>query len=604
MTDVDAALERAAACERRVEFDAARTWFERILSAAPGHPEAHAGLARSALRRGDLTTARTQACAGLATSPSHGGLLLALGQALRAAFVLAAAVEALGAATQAAPSDPSAWMALGNACMDAEMAELSRGRARKQEDAAQVAARPLLERAMEAFGQAASMEPRAAAPVAHLAMAARYACAFERAGEAERRLVERYAVAPEAFAFSPMMAVALLAQPQAQRAALRGWSAATLPPAAPRAPARLARRGDRLRVGYLSTDFHDHATAHLAAGLFELHDRARIETFAYAADHDDGSPMRQRLTAAFEHWRDVRALPDDAAARRIAADSLDVLVDLKGHTHGTRIAILASRPAPVQLHYLGFPATLACGAIDGFVADAIVAPPGSEAQFAEPLLRLPRCYQVNDHRRPLPVAPDRRAVGLPDDALVLASFNQTYKLSKPFVTAWLDALQAHGDAVLWLAVPHELARRNLLALAQRAGVAARVVCAPIVPQAEHIARLRCADLALDVLPYGSHTTGSDALWAGVPLVTCLGATFAGRVGASLCDAVRLPELVADSFPAYVALLDALCGDRARIAHYRRHLDTQRARLPLFDTQGFTTAFERLLEAAANGPLRA
>ncbi len=302
------------------------------------------------------------------------------------------------------------------------------------------------------------------------------------------------------------------------------------------------------------------------AGLFEGHDRGRIETFAYAADRDDGSAMRQRLRAAFAHWRDVRDLDDAAAAGAIADDALDVLVDLKGHTHGSRLGILAHRPAPVQLHYLGFPGTLACAGIDGFIADAITVPEGSEAEFAEPVLRLPVCYQVNDAQRPLPPAPSRASAGLPDDALVLACFNQTYKLTEPFFATWLAALRAHPRAVLWLAVPHVAARRNLAAFGEAAGVAReRIVFAPLVPQAAHVARLRCADLALDVLPYGSHTTGSDALWAGVPLLTCRGRTFAGRVGASLCHAVGLDELVTDDLAAYARLLDALCSDPTRLA---------------------------------------
>jgi predicted O-linked N-acetylglucosamine transferase (SPINDLY family) len=355
-----------------------------------------------------------------------------------------------------------------------------------------------------------------------------------------------------------------------------------------------------LRVGYLSSDLHDHATAHLMAGLFERHDPARIESFAYASDRDDGSAMRQRLRRAFGHWTDIRALSDDEAARRIESDALDILVDLKGHTHGTRIAMLAQRPAPVQLHYLGFPGTIAYDAIDGFIADEIVAPPGCEAEFAEPLLRLPVCYQVNDSRRLLPAAALRGAVGLPDRALVLACFNQTYKLTQPFVSIWIDVLREHPDAVLWLWVPHALARHNLRAFAEAKGVAgARIVFALVARHAEHMARLRCADLALDVLPYGSHTSGSDALWAGVPLLTCRGSTFAGRVGASLCQAAGLPELVTETLADYARELRTLCGDRDRLAHYHQHLESERERLPLFDTETFTRAFERLLEDAAN-----
>ncbi|MEP6942701.1 MAG: UDP-N-acetylglucosamine-peptide N-acetylglucosaminyltransferase [Betaproteobacteria bacterium] len=399
-----------------------------------------------------------------------------------------------------------------------------------------------------------------------------------------------------------MIAVALLDDPATQREVIRAWSGATLPRT--QAPSRLSRRGNRLRVGYLSSDFHDHATAHLMAGLFEQHDRARVETFAYASDGDDGSAMRRRVQAAFDHWRDIRLLDDRRAAQVISADALDVLIDLKGHTDGNRLPVLARRPAPVQLHYLGFPGTLAFEAIDGFIADDIVAPPGSQAEFAETLLCLPLCYQVNDAQRALPRGAARSAVGLADDALVLACFSQTYKFSEPFMSVWLDALRERARAVLWLYVPHARARHHLRAFAERAGIdAGRVVFAPALSQVEHLSRLRCADLALDVLPYGAHTTGSDALWAGVPLLTCRGRTFAGRVGASLCHSSGLGELVTESLGDYSGMLRRLCSDRSLLAHHRDHLETGRANLPLFDTASFTCEFERLLERAAAGVRR-
>ena len=578
--------------------DAAAAEVATAVAAAPQSAPLRHLAATIALRRGDHAGADAHCRAGLAVAPAHAGLLATLGHALRAMGATDAAVEAFGAAAQAAPQDAGAWLAAGNACMEAELAHVDAARVHAAA-APPVEPADFLARAIDAFARAAAAQPAASSAHAHLAMAARYACDWDRAGGAERALVACCVAAPADLACSPMMAVALLADPAAQRAAIGGWARTALP--APAAVPIIGRRGDRLRVGYLSSDLHDHATAHLAAGLFEEHDRARVEAFAYAADRDDGSAMRRRLRAAFEHWRDVSAESDAEAAQRIAADALDVLVDLKGHTHGGRIGILARRPAPVQVHYLGFPGTLAYGAIDALVADHVVAPPGSDAEFAETVLRLPVCYQVNDSRRPLPAPAARSAFGLPERALVLVSFNQTYKLTEPVVSAWFGALREHPDAVLWLTVPHSLARRNLSARAARAGVAAgRIVFAPVVPQAEHLARLACADLALDVLPYGSHTTGSDALWAGVPLLTCRGTTFAGRVGASLLGAVELPELIAESLADYARMLGELCADRARLAHYRHHLESGRATLPLFDTVMFTRAFERMLEAAANG----
>ena len=596
--NVGARAQLAAALLAQGAADLAAAELAPALAAAPASIPLRHLAATVAMRQGDFTAAGEHCRAGLALAPGHAALLAMLGRALRSSGDLAAAATALGEAAGATPADAAAWLAYGNACMEAELAhvEVARGPA---SESPQEAPSDLLERAVDAFGRAVALQPDAAAPHAHLAMAARYACAWPRATAAEEALVARHAIDPAHFACSPMMAVALLSDAVAQRAGIAGWSRQTLP--APEAPARIARRGQRLRVGYLSADFHDHATAHLMAGLFDAHDPTRMETFAYASDRDDGSAMRTRLRQAFAHWRDIRMLADGQAAQLIAADALDVLVDLKGHTHGTRIALLARRPAPVQLHYLGFPGTIAYTAIDGFIADGIVAPAGCEPEFAETLLRLPVCYQVNDRRRLLPAAVPRGAVGLPERALVLACFNQTYKLTEPFMAIWLDVLREQPDAVLWLWVPHALAQRNLRAHAAHAGVASeRLVFAPVAPHAEHMARLRCADLALDVLPYGSHTSGSDALWAGVPLITCSGTTFAGRVGASLCHAAGMPELVTDSMASYARELRNLCADRGRLAHYQRHLATERERLPLFDTETFTRAFERLLEDAANG----
>ena len=511
--------------------------------------------------------------------------LFTYGHELRAAGSAEAAAAAFAQAAKFAPGNPDAWVAFGNACMEAELRRIEAGRS-----AAPANGEDWLGHAIGAFSRAAGLRPEDTEIAAKLAMAARYGCAWP---DAERAIASMDAASQPVC--EPMAAVALLSDAITQRDAIAAWTRAHL--RAPAAPAVVRRRGDRLRVGYLSTDFHEHATAYLAVGLFECHDADRFETFAYAADRDDGSAMRARLRAAFADWRDVRELTDSQAAELIRNDRLDVLVDLKGHTRGTRLPILGHRPAPVQLHYLGFPGTLAYEGVDGTIVDAIVAP--DDAEFAERALRLPVCYQINDHRRTMPPALRRQDVGLPENALVLACFNQTYKLTQPLVRAWLDVVRERRDAVLWLNVPHALARQNLVAFAQQCGVdAARVVFAPTVDQAAHLARLSCADLALDVLPYGSHTTGSDALFAGVPLLTCRGRTFAGRVGASLCNAVGLSELICESPAEYGARLSELCGDRSRLRHYRDHLRRGRTTLPLFDTPAFTRHFERMLEDVA------
>jgi len=527
----------------------------------------------------------------LERSPRDARLRFSHAQALKAIGDVNGAIRTLAAGVQLAPMEVERWLALAGLLMEIELASPS---ARPGTTAA-----PLV-RAIEAIEHALALAPEAPAVLAQAAMTFRYACAWERAEACEVALAKAGSDRNRPFIVSPMMATALIDDPALQARAIRDFVAHTMPRAAHRhaAPAFVRERGNALRVGYLSADFHEHATAHLAAGLFEAHDGTRVTTFAYALDSDDGSAMRKRLVQAFPHWRDLRDLTDDAAATMIADDALDVLVDLKGHTQGSRIGILACRPAPVQIHYLGFPGTIAHESIDAQVADAIVVPPGGEGYYDERVLRLPECYQVNDRKRPLPPAASRAQAGLPERGLVLVSFNQTYKIGSAFFNLWLEVLARHDDAVLWLNVPHALARKNLLAAAKARGLEAeRVVFAPFAQQHDHLARLRCADLALDVLPYGSHTTGSDALWCGVPLLTLTGETFAGRVGTSLVQAVGLPELATTSMEAYRDTLHALASDREQLAAYKSHLERGRYTVPLFDTERFARDFERLLEVA-------
>ena len=541
-----------------------------------------------------MSEARARArelAAALEASPRDAHLRFALAQALKSQGDVNAAVRTLAAGVQIAPADVERWLALGALLMEIELASPN-----VREDAPTTP----LQRAMETIERAVALAPRAPAVLAQAAMTFRYACAWDRVESCEAALRDVAQDDTRPFAVAPMIATAVIADAPTQARAIRDFVAQTMPRTQPLAtPAYVRQPGTALRVGYLSADFHEHATAHLIAGLFEAHDRERFTTFAYALDRDDGSAMRGRLRRAFGDWRDVRDASDERASAVIRGDALDVLVDLKGHTSGSRMAILARRPARVQIHYLGFPGTLAHPGIDAQVADAIVVPPQDDRHYRERVIRLPACYQVNDRARPLPASARRSDVGLPERGLVLVCFNQTYKLAHAFFDVWLDVLVRHPDAVLWLNVPHALARRNLRAFAQARGVAPeRIVFAPIVSQVEHLARLRCADLALDVLPYGSHTTGSDALWCGVPMLTLTGSTFAGRVGTSLVRASNLPMLATESMHAYRDGLHALANERERLVHLKAQLERERYDLPLFDTPRFTRDFEAMLEAVA------
>jgi predicted O-linked N-acetylglucosamine transferase (SPINDLY family) len=358
---------------------------------------------------------------------------------------------------------------------------------------------------------------------------------------------------------------------------------------------------ERIRVGYLSADFREHATAHLAAELFELADRARFEVVLLSYGPDDGSAMRARLQRAADAFVDLRELDDEAAARAIASREIDVLVDLNGNTDNGRMGIAALRPAPVQVNWLGFPGTLGAAFYDYLVADSHVVPPGAEAWYSERVVRLPDCYQSNDRRRPRPArGPSRSQAGLPEDAVVLCCFNQAFKITRPVFDTWLRVLGTVPRAVLWLLEDNAVATAALRERASAAGVdLSRLVFAPRQGLEDHLARYRVADLALDTLPYTSHTTASDALWMGCPVVTVTGDTFAARVATSLVHNAGLAELATADLSACEALIVALAGDPKRRAGLRARLEPP-GTLPLFDTPRFVRAFEAALASMAAG----
>lgn len=329
------------------------------------------------------------------------------------------------------------------------------------------------------------------------------------------------------------------------------------------------------------------------AGLFESHS-IEIECFAYSYGPRTDDEYRQRLKQAIANWRDINELSDEAAAQQIRADGIDVLVELKGRTDGARLGIVAHSPAPVVMHYLGYPGTLASPGIDYIVADPIIAPPESNAHYAETVLRLPTCYQSNDAKRARPPATPRTELGLPENALVLCNFNQPYKWSERFMRVWLRTLQRAPHAVLWLLDPGDAAKRSVTALAQEYGVAAQLHWAAQRPLEVHLARLAAANLALDQLPYASHTTGSDALWMGVPMLTCTGEAFQGRVGASLVTAAGLPKLAKNNIDDYEHALLEFVTHPSRLHELQAEFSARVRSAPLFDTADFTRRWEALL----------
>ena len=411
--------------------------------------------------------------------------------------------------------------------------------------------------------------------------------------EVERGIADGRAVI-EPFAYAAIATDAMAARRCAELFAADQF------PAQPALVAPGARLGNaKIRVGYLGGEFRNQATSILAAELFELHDKRRFEIVAFDNGWDDGSTLRRRMNAAFDEVVSISALTDDAAARAIAERRIDVLVNLNGWFGLGRTGVFARRPAPVQVNWLGFPGTLGADYLDVIVADADTIPRGEEGAYVERVLRLPHSYQPNDRQRAVAAAPTRASLGLPEDATVFACFNNTYKITPAAFASWMRILAAVDGGVLWLLQDNDAATANLRAAAQSHGIAAsRLHFAPRIRLDEHLARHACADLFLDTLPYNAHTTASDALWAGLPVLSCRGTTFPGRVGASLLHALALAdELLVDDVAAFESRAIALARDPARLARVRERLARARATAPLWDTPAYARALEALYEQA-------
>jgi protein O-GlcNAc transferase len=393
----------------------------------------------------------------------------------------------------------------------------------------------------------------------------------------------------------PLALIGIPSSPADQLKCARAHVADRVAPSSMPLPQSAPYSHHRITVAYLSADFRDHAVSYLLAGLIEKHDRARFRTIAISFGSDAPSRMRARLTDAFETFIDVGDLNNEQAAALLRAHEVDIVVDLMGFTLDFRAGILALRPAPIQVSYLGYAGTMGADFIDYMIADRIVISPDQQQFYAEKIAYLPDSYQANDDKRVIGPDMSRAEAGLPDDGLVFCCFNQNFKILPQVFDTWMRLLREIDNSVVWIQEGDPMAARNLRAEAERRGIAVdRIVFAPKVPTYEdYLARFRLADLFLDTLPYNAHTTASDALWAGVPVVTCLGATFASRVAASLLHAIGLPELVTASLADYEALALKLARQPELLAATKAKLAAHRNTHALFDTD----RFRRHIEAA-------
>jgi len=354
----------------------------------------------------------------------------------------------------------------------------------------------------------------------------------------------------------------------------------------------------KLRVGYFSSDFRNHATAQLAARLFECHDRERFEWFGFAFGPSTGDSMTGRVAAAFDRFVDVSDRSDAEIASMARAAGVDIAVDLNGFTEGARPSIFAHRAAPVQVNYLGFPASMGCDFMDYIISDATLIRPDEYGHYAEKVVVLPGSYQANDDSKAIgDTASTRECMGLPPLGMVFACFNNNYKITPDVFEVWMRLLRQLQGSVLWLLSGSNAAAAGVEAAVRAHGIdAGRIVWAKRLPLADHLARHAHADLFLDTFHYNAHTTCSDALWAGLPVLTLAGRTFASRVAASLLNTIGLPELVTRSVDEYEAAALSLAASPRKLADLRHRLRCNRTKMPLFDTPLFAKRIEAAFEA--------
>ena len=573
---------QALACDRAGRMEQAERLYRSVLEDDPRHGDARNNLGLLLMAAGRSREA-SECFAAAFIAGSHAGAGLNLSRCLTAGGEAQRAVEVARHVASAHPEMAQAHHYLGEAleaASDIASATICYRRALEL-DPGDEAARAALFLSLHATGDLAGADHLEATVVAE---------ALARAGQGKRPRL------------TPFAAMACALEPEQEALLARATSAELARGVDPdhafwrHGPAAQGRReGERIRLGYLSDDYRDQATAHLAVGLFENHDRDRFEVVAISHTGPSEDSHRKRIEARVDRFLDITAMNHDEAARAIASAGIDVVVDLKGHTRGNRLAILARRPAPLQITYLGFPGTTGAPWIDVLVADATVAPPGIARHYSERTLHLPGCYQINDNRAPIAQRPaTRHEVGLPEAAMVYACFNELWKIDSATFDLWCAILGSVPGSVLWLRDGGDVAQANLQREATARGLdPARLFFAPLLPKDRHLARVRLADLFLDTLRVNAHTTATDALWAGLPLVTTAGPRFPSRVATSLLQAAGLADLACPDAVSYRDLAIALGRDEARRRSLRARMDSVR-NSPLFDSAGRTRALEALL----------
>ena len=600
--DLRAQFERALAAHRGGRLADAEMLYRDILRADAGNRPALRALGFLEGQRGRYAEAALLLGAVLEQTPDEEAILKDYGHALMLAGNGAAALAAYDRLLAIRPDAVEvlynrAIILSGQGRNADALAALDRALALQPGSATIVYSRGVMmsqlgrhDEALANYDRALALDPKLVMARGNRAMAVRNICAFARAAQIGAELA---AMVRAGLPVPPMSQAAYSSDKALQHQAGRNAVAALMP----QRPTPLWRgegyRHDRTRLAYVSSDLREHAVGLQLAPLIARHDRSRFDVIAISLGPGDDSAVRARLVAAFDRFEDCAALTDEQVARRMHELEIDIAIDLNGHTSGARTTIFAWRPAPVQVAWLGYPGTMGADFYDGLIVDDIVAPAADQSFYDETLVQLPHTYFPTDPARPIAATPSRSAAGLPPDGFVFCCFNNNWKFTPELFDVWMRLLRDVPGSVLWLKETNAAATHNLRREAQARDVdPARLVFAPNLPSdAEHLARQALADVFLDTLPYNAHATACDALWAGLPVITCRGEAFAGRVAASLLTAIGLAELVTESLTDYEALALRLAREPQTLQALKDKLAANRLTTPLFDADRFRADIE-------------
>ena len=646
---LNAQLNLATAQQRLEDFAGAARTFEAILKRHPQRSDLRASLAFALERCGRGDEAVVIYDRLIATSPDDAKLRSAKAEALQRLRRMREAIDAYAEVVRLRPDDPSALSSLGilrvmhstdnnldeaaALCVKAALLAPASGPivnnvgvvlnmrgewqnalsvlrelTTQQPDFAPaysnigsiLSSRARYDEAQDAFDEALRIDPSLKEAKIELTKIRRHLCDWS-SGDADVQTIRSMACDGTNFMIVLMAVSGSAAEQLAYaRTAMGQYDG--------RSPRRVIApvSGRRLRIGYISADFRDHPIGHLMPDVIRQHDRQRFEVFGYSIGPGEMTPLRARFVDAFDHFIDLDRVSDADAVTRIVSDQIDILIDVTGPTAGSRFDILAERPAPVQVSFLGLPGTSGTDAFDYIVADRFLVPEGAECFYSEQVVRMPHCYQPGDTvRRTLSPLPTRAECGLPETGFVFCSFNSPVKITPEVFDVWMRLLGGVEGSVLWLYCKAERTKRNLLARAAARGIEpARIVFAGALPFDMYLTRMACADLFLDTHPYAAGATANDALWVGLPVVTCVGETYVSRMAGSLLTTLGLDELVAASLGDYERTALRLATDTGAIEALRTKLATARAESPLFDMQSFTksleSAYAAMVSRAAGG----